>query len=68
MLLICTARVSVKCIRIRSAHDQSARSKDCVCTFCALELKSHPEKRDDGNSLASILKGSDDAKATKRRR
>lgn len=67
MLLICIARVSTKCIKIRSAHDRSGRSKDCICSFCAQWMREHPEQKNSSEDLASILKGPTDAKNNTRR-
>lgn len=61
MLLICTVQASLNCQKVRSRHGYSARSKDSICPACAQVLRDHPERR----SLASILKGSNDAEPPK---
>lgn len=60
MLLICPAKVSPRCIKVRSAHNRSAATKESICPFCAEELAKHPELKQD--TLQSILKGKDNGR------
>lgn len=66
MLLICKARVSINCIKIRSAHNRSAMTKDCICPHCAQAIRDNPSLKE--KSLEDVLKGMDDARANRRGR
>jgi hypothetical protein len=60
MLLLCSQKISPKCIKVRSGHDRSARSTDSICPFCAEALRSNPELKN--RSLQSILEDNKDVK------
>jgi len=66
MLLICTAKVSVKCQKVVSRHSRSAQTKERVCPFCWGEINSNPKVRE--QYYSSVLKGTDNGPDQSRKR
>lgn len=55
MLLLCKARKSPKCQRVRSAHNRSAYTFDCICPACQDWLQRHQQPVTTKSDLDTLL-------------
>ena len=63
MILICTARVSPRCIKTDVKHGHGAATKERVCPFCSAAMNMNPKLREKYN--ASVLKGTGNGETSK---